>query len=122
MPNRDRILVVEDDRDTLGLLFNVLNHQGFSVLTADDGQQAMDLLLRGIRPRLLILDLMMPRVSGVDVLSHMRSDPDLRTVPTIVVTGMRREQVRVVADRILYKPIDVPELVRAVHALSPPTF
>jgi len=120
MPNRDRILVVEDDRDTLALLFNVLNHEGFSVLTADDGQQAMDLLLRGIRPRLVILDLLMPRVSGVDVLSHMRGDPDLRMVPTIVITGMRREQVRVVADRVLYKPLDLTELVRTVRTLSPP--
>jgi DNA-binding response OmpR family regulator len=117
MANRDRILVVEDDPDTLALLFSALTRDGYSVLTADDGQQAMDLLIRGIRPRLMIVDLMMPKVSGTDLLAHVRTDPDLRTMATIVITGMPRDQVKVVADAVFTKPIDLQALMLRVRAL-----
>jgi CheY-like chemotaxis protein len=117
MPNRNRILVVEDDPDTRAALYEVLTRAGYSVLTADDGQQALDLLERGIRPRVILVDLMMPRVAGTDLLAYMRDDPELRFTPTIVITAMPKEQVRVIADAVLHKPLDLAPLLSTVHML-----
>lgn len=121
MLNTDRILIVEDNRDAQEGLYSLLFREGYSVLTADNGQQALDLLERGIRPRLMILDLVLPKVTGSDLLRHMQSDPDLRTLRVIVITALNPEDVHVVADLILYKPIDVPVLLAAVADLMPPS-
>jgi len=119
MPNTDCILVVEDNRDAQAGLYELLQDQ-YSVRTADDGQQALDLLERGFQPRLLILDLSMPKVSGWDLLKYMQSDPALRLTRIIVVTAMNPEEVHVVADVVLYKPIDVPLLLSTVAGLMLP--
>jgi CheY-like chemotaxis protein len=117
MPNSNRLLIVEDDPDTRASLFELLTHQGYSVLTADDGQQALDLLERGIRPRLILIDLMTPRVNGFDLITHLRTEPELRFIPTIVTTAMPKEQVKVIADAVFHKPLDFGPLVSAIHSL-----
>jgi CheY-like chemotaxis protein len=121
MSNTDRILVVEDNRAAQEGLYTLLFGAGYSVLTADNGQQALDLLERGIRPRLLILDLSMPKVTGRELLKYMQSDPALRLTRVIVTTAMDPEDVHVVADVVLYKPIDVPLLLSTVAELMRPT-
>jgi CheY-like chemotaxis protein len=121
MPNSKRILLVEDHQDTRDALFAFLGGAGFSVLTADDGRQAIDLLQHGIRPRLVILDLILPKVSGWDVLEFMRADPSMRQIPVIVTAAnpshdasLRR---RVAADVVLQKPIAFEELLLAITRL-----
>jgi CheY-like chemotaxis protein len=121
MPNTERILVVEDNRDAQEGLYSLLFREGYSVLTADNGQQALDLLERGIRPWLVIMDLVLPKVTGWDLLRHMQSDPDLRLTRVIVITAMNPEDVRVVADAVLFKPIDVSVLLSTVADLMPPS-
>jgi CheY-like chemotaxis protein len=121
MPNTDRILVVEDNREAQEGLYTLLFREGYSVLTADNGQQALDLLERGIQPRLLILDLVLPKVTGSELLRHMQSDPVLRLMRVIVITAMSPEDVHVVADVVLYKPIDVSILLATVADLMPPS-
>jgi PleD family two-component response regulator len=74
MPNRERILIVEDDADTREALFTLVTNRGYSALTADNGQQALDLLERGIRPKLILIDLMMPKVNGQDLIDHLALD------------------------------------------------
>ena len=106
MPNSQRILLVEDHTDTCAALFQILTEKGYSVLTADNGQQALDLLDRGLRPRLILIDLMLPQVSGWELLTYLQTDPDLRFTPTVVITGVPKDQVRVVADAIFSKPLD----------------
>ncbi len=120
MPNTDRILVVEDNRAAQEGLYTLLFGAGYSVLTADNGQQALDLLERGIRPRLLIVDLSMPKVTGRDLLKYMQSDPALRLTRVIVTTAMNPEDVHVVADVVLYKPLDVSLLLSTVAELMRP--
>lgn len=121
MPNRDRILVVEDDRDTLAGLFMLLTHAGFSVLTAEHGAQAVDLLAHGIRPRVILLDLMMPKVTGWDVLKHLQSDPELREIPVLVMTAAGPTAKPVVgADVVLRKPIEPERLIAEVARLVTP--
>lgn len=122
MPNRDRILVVEDDRDTLTGLYMLLTHAGFSVLTAEHGAQAVDLLAHGIRPRLILLDLMMPKVTGWDVLKHLQSDPELREIPVVVTTAAGESAKPVVgADVVLRKPVQPDRLISEVSRLMEAT-
>ena len=110
MPATDRILIVEDDPDIRILLFDLLTYAGYAVVTAANGQQAVDLLENGERPRLMLVDLMLPKVSGTDFLQYMQEDPAFRQIPKIVITAMPRDQVRVVADVVLSKPF-VPSAV-----------
>ena len=120
MPITDRILIVEDNRDAQEGLYALLSREGYSVFTADNGQQAMDLLDGGLQPTLLIVDLAMPKVTGADLLKYMQSDPVLRLTRVVVVTAMNPEAVHVIADVVLYKPIDVPLLLSTVAGLIGP--
>ncbi len=117
MPNSQRILIVEDDPDTRSSLYQLLTTHGYSVLTADNGQQAMDLLERGIRPHLIIVDLMLPRVTGFDLITHLRTEPELRVIPTVVITALPKDEVRVIADMVLQKPLSFEPLVATVRNL-----
>jgi len=115
-PDRPCILVVDDDPDLLALLFTELIEEGFSIVAASHGQQALDLLEHGLRPHLILIDLLLPRVSGVDVLAHIGADRELRTIPRIVMTGSS-QRAGIVADAVFEKPFDHDELLRAIHRL-----
>ncbi len=117
MPNSHRLLLIEDDPDTRGSLYQLLTHEGYSVLTADDGQQAFDLLERGIRPSLIMIDLMLPRVSGFDLIRHLRTDPELRLIPTVVITALAKDNVNVIADVVFHKPLEYEPLLASVRTL-----
>lgn len=117
MPNSGRILVVEDHADTSAALYTLLTERGYSALTADNGEQAIDLLDRGIRPGLILVDLLLPRVSGEDFLSHLNADPELRHIPTIVITAVPKDQVRVITNAVFSKPLDFIKLTRTIDAL-----
>ena len=117
MPSSKRILIVEDHADTRASLYQLLTREGFSVLTADNGQQALDLLDRGIRPALMLIDLMLPAVNGFDLITHLRTDPELRIIPTVVITALPKDEVKVIADVVLHKPLDFEPLVATVHRL-----
>ena len=117
MPNSQRILIVEDDPDTRASLYQVLTGEGFSVLTADNGQQALDLLDRGIRPNLILVDLMLPRVSGFDLITYLRTEPDLRMIPTVVITALPKDEVRVIADVVFHKPLAFDPVIASVRSL-----
>ena len=118
-PDRPCILVVDDDPDLMAFLFSVLIDEGFSIMAASHGQQALDLLERGLRPHVILIDLLLPRVSGVDVLTHIRADRELRTIPRIVMTGSS-QRAGIVADAVFAKPFDHDELLRAIHRLIEP--
>ena len=120
MPNRRRILLVEDEIDSRAALFELFTRAGYSVLTADDGQQALDLLMRGVWPRMIVVDLLLPNVSGTEFLKYIQTDADLRHIPRIVVTAVARGDVRVVADAVFHKPYEPAELLAAVKRIAPP--
>jgi CheY-like chemotaxis protein len=112
------ILLVEDHQDTRVMLTQFFGHHGYQVTTAADGQHAWSLIEAGLRPCLLIVDLLMPRVSGGDLLTLLANDPDLRTIPVFVVTGQSLDRTRVVADRIFRKPVDPAQLLDALQQLA----
>ncbi len=89
------ILIVEDEKDLLASYTELVSSAGYSVVSANDGYQALDLLARNIsQTSLVLLDLMMPGVDGLEVLRAIKANPDkYGDIPVIVLTNMTSETV-----------------------------
>ncbi len=85
-----KILIVDDDSDVILFLSTVLQDQGYQTIDAQNGQEGLE-MIRGERPDLVLLDLMMPEKSGISLLSDMKRDEDLKKIPVIMVTGVSGE-------------------------------
>jgi CheY-like chemotaxis protein len=109
------ILVVDDDSDIREALAEVLNDGGTRVATARDGYEALEKLECLERPCLILLDMMMPRMSGLEFLEHLSRQPDLEGVAVVVMSahdGLRREAERHSTVRAtLQKPFDFDALL-----------
>lgn len=81
-----RVLLVDDDEDVLAIMVPFLEEEGYQVTTASTGREALR-LVGEVGPDVVILDLMMPVVSGWDVWDHMQQSPDLSKVPVVVFTA-----------------------------------
>jgi CheY-like chemotaxis protein len=91
------VLVVDDNEDNLYLLAFVIEQLGCALLTAANGQTALDLAQR-YQPTLIMLDMMLPDIDGLEVLSHLKQNPVTAGIPVIAVTAMARKEDR---ERIL---------------------
>jgi adenylate cyclase len=116
-----RILVVDDQPDNVQLLSDLLTLHGYAVETALSGQAALDAIARAV-PDLVLLDVVMPRMSGLQVLQRLRADPRLAMLPIVLVTALDPERERVNglqagADDFLSKPVDGSELLARVRSL-----
>ena len=80
-----RILVVDNERDAVKLIGTMLTEAGYQVMEAYTSEEAID-TMKGSKPDLIVLNLTMPEVSGVDVIEHMKTDDEVRNIPLIVVT------------------------------------
>ena len=115
------ILVVEDHVDSRDMLAQMLEMWGYSVATANGGDEALALLDAGLSPRLMLLDLMLPDISGWQVMEQLRADPRLHDLPVIVITAVGSEVLQrkaIDADAILQKPFNYDELQRTVQRLA----
>jgi two-component system alkaline phosphatase synthesis response regulator PhoP len=118
---KQRILVVEDERDIAELVRFNLEQEGFAVSIASDGAQALAAVRRE-RPALVILDLMLPGVSGLDVCRRLRSDEATTRLPIVMLTARAEETDRIVglemgADDYVAKPFSPRELVARIRAV-----
>ena len=118
--NPPRILVVEDVPLGLAVLRLRLEAEGFAVLTARDGVEALDQARDG-HPDLMVLDLMLPRLSGERVCQELRADPRTQSMPIVVVSARVQEAERLRAlaagaDAFIAKPYDMARLVEEIHA------
>jgi len=116
-----RILVVEDERDIAALVAYHLTKEGYRVRTADGGPEALEAAAQE-RPDLIILDLMLPGLSGYDVLRELRRHPEIGDVPVVVLTARREEPDRIRglelgADDYVTKPFSPQELVLRIGAV-----
>jgi DNA-binding response OmpR family regulator len=111
------ILIVEDDPSTLFAYAQRLGRARLDVIEAASGQEALDLLERGVRPSVLVVDLGLPDVQGADLIAYFHGDVALRDIPIVVVTSRDPSQVHVIVDAILFKPFPEAELVSTVHRL-----
>lgn len=117
------VLVVEDELDTRTMLRDVLADAGYQVITAEDGAAALAALDRGeCWPDLVLLDMRMPFMDGPTFFECLRSRPETRTTPVLVVSGTLRRSVRgeVQGIRILHKPFDVGHLLDVVSEMIVP--
>jgi CheY-like chemotaxis protein len=112
------ILVVDDDPGIRLLLMTLLRRAGYQLLEASNGRQALE-RMRFANPDLLIMDLMMPEVTGWDVLCERAADPFLKRIPVIIATASSAPQARIdlaaqdVFD-ILAKPFELADLLAMV--------
>jgi CheY-like chemotaxis protein len=111
------VLVVDDEVDIRETLQTVLEMYGYKVSTARDGADALAQLQQGARPGLILLDLMMPNMSGSEFRAAQLEDPALAHIPVVVVSGDTRGPDRAEALRtdVLKKPIDLHELISLVE-------
>ena len=113
------ILVVEDDPQLRHLYWQALTFEGFHVMTAEDGITGLDCLSH-TRPDVVVLDLNVPRLSGVQIYREIMANPETRTIPVIVVTGADPADVVSQATALLLKPVPVYQVVEEIHRhLSP---
>ncbi|MEJ2079034.1 MAG: response regulator transcription factor [Acidobacteriota bacterium] len=116
-----KILVVDDDQDILDLLSFNLNKSGFQCVTAPEGRRGMELALSD-DPDLIVLDVMMPGESGVEVLKRLKYEPRTRDLPVIMLTAKSEEVDRILglelgADDYVIKPFSVRELMLRVQRI-----
>ena len=116
---RDRhvILVVDDDHDLRESLREILEEEGFETIGASDGREAMDLLQKGGQPapRVILLDIMMPVMTGHEVIDKLRRDRSFASTPVVFMTAFR---TLVKADekvRVLYKPFSIEVVLSAIR-------
>ena len=119
MSSATRILVADDDPDLRDILRSILEPQGFVVTEAENGELALQ-AIQSSAPDLVIIDYMMPRMTGPQVCERLRQDALLRHLPVIMLTGKSETQDKVLGlnagvDDYLVKPFEPQELLARVH-------
>jgi two-component system cell cycle response regulator DivK len=114
------VLIIEDNPRNLKLARDVLNHQGYETLEAANAEDGLE-LARTMHPDLVLMDVQLPGMDGVQALGRLRSAPETRDIPVIAVTAfaMKDDRERFLAagfDRYVAKPLDIHELPRQVAA------
>ena len=118
---KTKILAVDDEPDLLELIDTNLTAAGFTVLKADNGPEALR-QVRAFQPQLILLDVMLPGLDGLEVCKKLRLDPDARAIPIVMLTARAAEIDRVLglelgADDYITKPFSMRELVLRVKKL-----
>jgi two-component system phosphate regulon response regulator PhoB len=116
-----KILVIEDEEDLNQTLSFNLENEGYKVTSALKGSEALEILENASPPDLVILDLMLPDMPGLDICRHIRSKDNLKNISVIIVTAKGEEVDRVVgfelgADDYIVKPYSVRELMLRIQA------
>ncbi len=108
------ILVVDDDPEVREALCDVLEDEGYAVVRAANGAEAIRYLRKG-RPRAIVLDLTMPVMDGYEFLDRRASDPTLSDIPVVVVSATIDARVPHEDVEVIRKPIDLDALLLALH-------
>lgn len=121
---RPTILIVEDQPELRATFAEVLEEEGFSVATAPDGLRALEYLRAAPAPNLILLDLLMPVMTGWEFRAEQQKDPSVSTIPVVVMSGLspaeqRREELGAVTS--LTKPVEVETLLATIATHCRPT-
>ncbi len=121
MSDKQTILVVDDEQDLLDLIEYNLKKEGFDVLKAEDGLEGID-MARQHNPDLILLDIMMPKMDGLEVVERIRDDSKLKHIPIIFLTARGDEKTEVEGldkggDDYITKPISTTKLISRIKAV-----
>jgi DNA-binding response OmpR family regulator len=116
-----RILLIEDNHSLREEIINVLELEGFDVVTAENGRVGLERIQEGL-PDLVLCDLMMPEMDGYETLAAIRGNPATATLPVILLTARDDDHCEIRctelgADDYVTKPFKIPELLRAIEAV-----
>lgn len=119
--SKKKILVVDDEEDLLDLIEYNLRREGFDVLKADNGETGIELAKQEV-PNLILLDIMMPNMDGIEVCERIRNDANLMNTPIIFLTARSDEKSEVEglnmgADDYITKPISTTKLISRIKAV-----
>jgi CheY-like chemotaxis protein len=112
------VLIVDDDSEILDMLRNVLEEAGFVVLTAGDGKAALA-LLQHTSVALVLTDLMMPQLTGLQLAQQMRSNPQTAAIPVLVMSAALPPHLPDVFVAVIAKPFELDDLVTSVRQFGP---
>ncbi len=115
------ILVIDDEVETIELLSTALGRRGYEVISAIDGEEGLQ-LIRKRKPALLLLDLMMPRLSGYEVCSQLRADPQTADLLILVLSASgtiaaEKDALAAGANRFVLKPVSLKVLMNVVESM-----
>ncbi|MEE8637520.1 MAG: response regulator [Candidatus Margulisiibacteriota bacterium] len=118
-----KILVVDDEPDVASLLTLMLKSQGYEVITAGDGQEALE-KARSEKPDLIVLDIMLPKLDGYKVARMLKFDENFSHIPIIMVTAKIQEKdkktgIEMGADAYVTKPFDTTALLEKIKETLP---
>ena len=121
MPNAKKVLVCDDELYILESVTYVVRQEGYTVLSASDGEEALR-LARAELPALMLLDIMMPKRNGFEVCAELKSDPATRGIYVILLTAMGQERdmdegYQSGADEYMTKPFSPRSLRKRLHEL-----
>jgi twitching motility two-component system response regulator PilG len=121
MDTKKNITVVDDNPDIITIVRTILEGKGYSVSSASSGPELLD-LLKGQTPDLIILDIMMPEMDGLEVLTRLKGMTDTATIPVILLTAkVQYEDVlggyKLGADYYITKPFTSTQLVNGINLL-----
>ncbi len=108
------ILVVEDDEDIREAIGEILLEEGYDVALAENGQEALEKLAELQRPCLLLVDLVMPEMDGLDLMAALSKNDRLATIPVVVMSAAPHPE-RVVNTTVVKKPIDLNIMLQIVR-------
>ena len=119
-----KIFIVDDSATMLMSVKGNLEMNGFEVSTAVDGQDALDKLKAGLKPDLIITDVNMPRMTGLELIKHVKALPAFRFTPILTLTtesqaAKRDEGKRLGATGWLVKPVSGPDLIKVIKQVLP---
>jgi CheY-like chemotaxis protein len=116
MTHHAPIFVVDDDLDLRETIGELLQDEGYETLLFQDGRGALALLRAGVRPSLILLDLMMPEMSGWQFREEQLRDEALRAIPVVVMTASRSfDRALLAASEVLLKPVGIGDILGAVE-------
>ncbi len=118
------VLYIEDNPHNRRLVRRTLQRRGYEMIEADDGVTGLE-MVRELKPPLVLLDIGLPKMDGIEVVKHIKADTELQQIPVIALTAsaMRGDRERFLAagcDDYLSKPIQVLELLQMVKQYYPP--
>lgn len=106
-PNKKQILIVDDEPDTLELMQTILEYEGYEIIKALNGMEALDLINENID--LVLLDVRMPKLNGIEVCKRLKSDPSYKHIPIVIFSAKTleyqiEEGLKAGADEYITKP------------------